>query len=64
MPSHPAFQGNPASGPTSRQPGYLFETRGFPSPSHKGFGFVVKLIGFLTIKISLQIFALYMYRHF
>ena len=24
-----------------RQPGYLFETRGFPSPSHEGFGFVV-----------------------
>jgi hypothetical protein len=25
-------------GSNSRQPGYLFETRGFPSPSHDGFG--------------------------
>ena len=30
------------------QPGYLSETRGFPSPSHKGFGFIVEEIAFFN----------------
>jgi hypothetical protein len=31
--------GKKAELPYSRQPGYLFETRGFPSPPRSGFGF-------------------------
>jgi hypothetical protein len=26
-----------------RQPGYLLETRGFPSPPHDGFGFIYEI---------------------
>ncbi len=39
-PRHPVPQSNPASFEIPRQPGCLLETRGFPSPSHEGFGFI------------------------
>jgi hypothetical protein len=49
-PNHPVYQGNPVSLSVPRQPGYLIETRGFPSPPHEGFGIVVGLFIFLLIK--------------
>jgi hypothetical protein len=45
----PDIQGNPVSFSFPRQPGYLIETRGFPSPSHEGFGFFEEYILYVII---------------
>ena len=46
MPGHLFPKSRPASFAILRQPGYLFETRGFPSPSHEEFGFIVRALNY------------------